>query len=76
MCVSSIGCSPALVNLYDSLYHDVISEEVEEQTTDLLGGNLIKLIVFQCNSKLTIVTVVFLQLLLPVALLLELIPVM
>lgn len=43
VCVSSIGCSPALVNLYDSLYHDVISQEVEEQTTDLLGGNLIKL---------------------------------
>ena len=43
VCVSSIGCSPGLVNLYDSLYHDVISQEVEEQTYDLLGDNLIKL---------------------------------
>ena len=42
-CVSSIGCSPGLVNLYDSLYHDVISQEVEEQTSDLLEGNLINL---------------------------------
>ena len=43
VCISSIACSPGLVNLYDSLYHDVISQEVEEQTDDLLGGNLIKL---------------------------------
>ena len=42
VCVSSNGCSPGLVNLYDSLYHDVISQEVEEQTCDLLGGNLIE----------------------------------
>lgn len=32
-----------LANLYDSLYHDVISQEVEKQTHDLLGGNLIQL---------------------------------
>ena len=43
VCVSSIGCQPGLVNLYDSLYHDVISQEIEEQTNDLLGGGLISL---------------------------------
>lgn len=43
VCVSSIGCSTGLANLHDSLYHDVISQEVEEQTHDLLGGNLIQL---------------------------------
>ena len=41
--VSSIGCSPGLEILYDSLYHDVISQEVEEAMHDLLGGNLIQL---------------------------------
>ena len=43
MCVSSIACLPGKVHLYDSLFHDVISQEIEEQTNDLLGGNLIEL---------------------------------
>ncbi|PFX12745.1 hypothetical protein AWC38_SpisGene23247 [Stylophora pistillata] len=44
VCVSSIGCVPGYVNLFDSLYHDsVIIQEVEEQTNDLLGGRLIAL---------------------------------
>ena len=28
VCVSSIGCQPGVVNLYDSLYHDAISPEI------------------------------------------------
>ena len=40
VCVSSIGCLPGKVHLYDSLFHDVISQEIEGQTNDLLGGNL------------------------------------
>ena len=40
VCGSSIGCLPGKVHLYDSLFHDVISQEIEEQTNDLLGGNL------------------------------------
>ena len=43
VCVSSIGCLPGKVHLYDSLFHGVISEEIEEQTNDLLGGNLVEL---------------------------------
>ncbi|EDO48872.1 predicted protein [Nematostella vectensis] len=43
VCVSSLGCPPGYVHLYDSLYHDVISQEIEEQTNDLLGGSLISL---------------------------------
>ena len=44
VCISSIGCVPGYVNLFDSLYHDsVIIQEVEEQTNDLLGGRLIAL---------------------------------
>ena len=40
VCVSSTGCLPGHVVLYDSLYHDVICQEVENQTNDLLGGRL------------------------------------
>ena len=43
VCISSIGCVPGDVNLYDSLYHDAISQEVEEQADDLLGGSLVAL---------------------------------
>ena len=34
---------PGYVNLFDSLYHDSVVIEVEEQTNDLLGGRLIAL---------------------------------
>ena len=43
VCVSSIGCQPGMVNLYDSLYHNAICPEIEEQTNNLLGGGLISL---------------------------------
>ena len=43
VCISNIGCLPGKVHLYDSLYHDVISQEVQDQTNDLLGGNLVSL---------------------------------
>lgn len=43
VCISSIGCLAGHVNLYDSFYHDIISQEVEEQTNDLLGGSLVAL---------------------------------
>ena len=43
VCISSIGCIPGMVNLYDSLYHDAITQEVEDQTKDLLGGQLTSL---------------------------------
>ena len=43
--MSSIGCLPGKVGIYDSLLHDVISQEREreEQTNDLLGGHLVEL---------------------------------
>ena len=52
VCVSSIGCELGHVNLYDSLYHDsVLTQEVEEQTNDLLGAVWLLLILCQCSSK-------------------------
>ena len=37
VCMSSIGCQKGHVNLNDSLYHDIISDEVTEQTKSLLA---------------------------------------
>ena len=34
---------PGMVNVYDSLYNDVISQEIEEQVNDFLGARLISL---------------------------------
>ena len=37
VCITSVGCSDCIVNLYDSLYHNVISKDVEEQAINLVG---------------------------------------
>lgn len=34
---------PGKVGLYDSLFHDVVSQEIEDQTNDLLGDHLVEL---------------------------------
>ena len=41
VCVSSVGCLPGMVNLYDSLSHDNIELEVEEQIHNLMGASFI-----------------------------------
>ena len=46
VCVSSIGCLPVIVNFYDSLYHNIIEEEVEAQVVDLVGEEHLKGIAF------------------------------
>ena len=37
VCSSSIGCSCGHVNLYDSFFHDVVCDDIEEQARSLLG---------------------------------------
>lgn len=37
VCVSSVGCEDGTVNLYDSLYHNIILNEVQEQVLNLVG---------------------------------------
>ena len=44
VCVSSIGCIPGVVKLYDSLYHDIIEEEVTEQVKSLMADSYIGLV--------------------------------
>lgn len=44
VCVSSIGCTPGIVKLYDNLYHDIIEEEVTEQVKSLMADSYIGLV--------------------------------
>ena len=37
VCLSSIGCSSGHINLYDSFFHDVVCDDIEEQARSLLG---------------------------------------
>lgn len=39
VCISSTGCSDSIVNLYGSLYQNVISKEVEDQAINLVGAD-------------------------------------
>lgn len=44
VCISSIGCLGGLVHLYDSLFHEVIRQKVEDQAKDLLADSFVNLI--------------------------------
>lgn len=39
VCISSVGSSNGIVNLYHKFYHNVIEKEVEEQAIDLVGAD-------------------------------------
>lgn len=39
VCVSSVGVNNGIINLYDSLYHNVIQNEVDQQVINLVGQN-------------------------------------
>ena len=45
VCISSVGCLSGEVNLYDSLFHNLIEDEVKEQVYDLTAENDITLVV-------------------------------
>ena len=51
VCVSSIGCPAGTVKLFDSLYHDIISQEVEDQVKDLLADSFQKLEYAPCQQQ-------------------------
>ena len=51
VCVSSIGCPPGTVILFDSLYHDIISQKVEDQVKDLLADSFQKLEYAPCQQQ-------------------------
>ena len=43
MRVTSAGCLPGMVNLYDSLFHDIIEPEVEEQIHNLMSESFVRI---------------------------------
>lgn len=51
VCVCSVGCLPGTVRLFDSLYHDIISKEVEDQVRDLLAHSFQKLEYAPCQQQ-------------------------
>ena len=51
VCVSSVGFPPGTVKLFDSLYHDMISQEVEDQVKDLLADSFQKLEYAPCQQQ-------------------------
>lgn len=51
VCTSSIGCPPGIVKLFDSLYHDIISQEVEEQVQSLLADSFQGLEYAPCQQQ-------------------------
>ena len=53
VCISSVGCPPGTVKLFDSLYHDIISQEVEDQVKYLLADSFQKLQYAPCQQQTT-----------------------
>ena len=51
MCISSIGCPRGHVNLYDSLFHEMVKDEVEEQAISLLADDFVKLNVVPVHQQ-------------------------
>ena len=51
VCISSIGCLSGEVNLYDSLFHNIIEDEVKEQVYDLTAENDITLVVVPVQQQ-------------------------
>ena len=43
VCLSSIGCVKGHVNLYDSLFHDVVCDDIKDQARNLMGDEFRKL---------------------------------
>lgn len=52
VCISSIGCMPGEVNLYDSLYHDIIEDEVTQQVKCLMADSYVGLISVPVQQQL------------------------
>ena len=51
VCISSIGCPRGHVNLYDSLFHEMVKDEVEEQVISLLADDFVKLNVVPVHQR-------------------------
>jgi len=52
VCLSSIGCAKGQVNLHDSLFHDVVCDDIEDQVRNLLGEEFRNLSVVPVQQQL------------------------
>ena len=52
VCVSSIGCEPGVVHLYDSLFSGVIDNDVKEQVICLFGEKDVKVVNVQQQTNM------------------------
>jgi len=52
VCISSFGCKTGIVNLYDSLYHDIIEQEVEEQVESSMADSYIGIVNIPVQQQL------------------------
>ena len=43
VCISSVGCQPNVVHLFDSLSHDIIEREVKEQVESLMADSNVEI---------------------------------
>ena len=43
LCISSVGCQPNVVNLFDSLSHDIIEREVKEQVESSMADSNVEI---------------------------------
>ena len=43
VCISSVGCQPNVVNLFDSLSHDITEREVKEQVESLMADSNVEI---------------------------------
>ena len=58
VCASNIGCTPGTVNIYDSLYHNVVEDEIIEQISSMLGDVFKDIEVVPVRQQPMVVTVV------------------
>ena len=73
VCISTIGCSTGIVKLFDSLSHDIISQEVEDQAQSLLADSFKELVYAPVQQQTNARIVDYLELLLQQVLCLDMI---
>ena len=51
VCISSVGCRKGCANVYDGLFNNVINDDIEEQTRNLVGDEFERLIIVPVQQQ-------------------------
>ena len=51
LCISSVGCRKGCANVYDGLFNNVINDDIEEQTRNLVGDEFERLIIVPVQQQ-------------------------